>query len=228
MKTKPLKSYLYEHVARIGKALSSPKRLELLELMAQGEKSVETLTAQAGIDMRLASAHLRALREAHLVETRRDGKYIFYRLSGADVSRLWVGLREVAEEHLIELRLALTQMAGQPGSLCPESRESLLQKARTGEVLVIDVRPHSEYDAGHLPFARSMPLAELEKRLAELPPDCAIVAYCRGPFCLMSDDAVKLLRARGFAATKITDGVSEWAASGLPVEANQHAMASSS
>jgi DNA-binding transcriptional ArsR family regulator/rhodanese-related sulfurtransferase len=224
MKTKPPKSYLYEHVARIGKALSSPKRLELLELLAQGEKSVETLTAQAGIDVRLASAHLRALREAHLVETRRDGKYIFYRLSGPDVSQLWVGLREVAEEHLVELRLALTQMLSEPDSLCTESRESLLQKARSGEVFVIDVRPPSEYDAGHLPFARSMPLAELEKRLAELPPDCAIVAYCRGPFCLISDEAVTLLRAKGFAATKITDGVSEWAASGLPIETQQQTM----
>ncbi len=218
MKTKSSKSYLYEHVARIGKALSSPKRLELVELLAQGEKSVETLTAQAGIDMRLTSAHLKALREARLVETRRNGKYIHYRLSGPDVSELWVNLRNVAEEHLVEFRLALTQMTSDPSSLCSESRESLLQKARRGEVIVIDVRPPSEYDAGHLPFARSMPLPELEKRLADLPSDSTIVAYCRGPFCLMSDEAVKLLRAKGFAATKITDGVSEWAAGGLPIE----------
>lgn len=218
MKTAPTKSCLYEHVARIGKALSSPKRLELIELLAQGEKSVEALSAQAGIDMGLASAHLKALREARLVETRREGKYVHYRLSGPDVSRLWVGLRDVAEEHLVELRLALAQMASEPDSLCPESRESLLQKARRGEVCVIDVRPPGEYAAGHLPFARSMPLDELENRLADLPPDRAIVAYCRGPFCLMSDEAVKLLRARGFNARKITDGVSEWAANGLPIE----------
>lgn len=218
MKSNPPKSYLYEHVARIGKALSSPKRLELVELLAQGEKSVETLAAQAGIDMRLTSAHLKALREARLVETRRDGKYVHYRLSGADVAQLWVNLRDVAEEHLVELRLALAQMVSDPDNLCSESRESLLQKARQGEVLVIDVRPPSEYDAGHLPFARSMPLGELEKRLADLPSDRAIVAYCRGPFCLMSDAAVKLLRARGFSARKITDGVSEWAAHGLPIE----------
>lgn len=218
MKAKPTKSYLYEHVARIGKSLSSPKRLELLELLAQGEKTVETLAAQAGIDMRLASAHLKALREARLVDTRRDGKYIHYRLSGADVAQLWVALRETAEEHLVELRVALEQMASDPDSLYSESRESLLQKARQGEVVVIDVRPPAEYDAGHLPYARSMPLAELTKRLADLPAGSTVVAYCRGPFCLMSDEAVKLLRAGGFAATKITDGVSEWAASGLPVE----------
>lgn len=218
MSSRTLKSLLYDHVARIGKALSSPKRLELVELLAQGEKTVETLAAQAAIDMRLASAHLKALREARLVKTRRDGKYIYYRLSGADVAQLWVTLRETAEEHLVELRVALEQMGSQPETLSPESRESLLAKARSGEVTVIDVRPPGEFAAGHLPYARSLPLDELEKRLAELPPDRAIVAYCRGPFCLMSDEAVKLLRARGYTAHKIADGVSEWAAGGLPIE----------
>lgn len=218
MKDRELKKLLYEQVARIGKSLSSPKRLELLELLAQGEKSVETLAAQADIDMRLASAHLKALREARLVETRRDGKYIHYRLSGRDVSRLWVALRETAEEHLVELRVALEQMTSQPDALVSESRESLLEKARQGDIVVIDVRPASEFETGHLPFARSLPLDELEKRLAELPADRTIVAYCRGPFCLMSDEAVRLLRARGFVAGKISDGVSEWAAGGLPIE----------
>ncbi|GAB3469080.1 ArsR/SmtB family transcription factor [Azotobacter salinestris] len=218
MNKRSLKDLLYEQVARIGKSLASPKRLELVELLAQGEKSVETLASQAGIDMRLASAHLKALREARLVETRREGKYIYYRLSGQDVSQLWVALREVAEEHLVELRVALEQIAAQPGTLVSESRESLLEKARQGEVVVIDVRPASEFNAGHLPFARSLPLDELEQRLADLPADRTIVAYCRGPFCLMSDEAVQLLRARGFTAMKISDGVSEWAAVGLPIE----------
>lgn len=218
MDKQSVKGLLYEQVARIGKSLSSPKRLELIELLAQGEKSVEMLAAQAGIDMRLASAHLKALREARLVDTRRDGKYIYYRLSGQDVSQLWVTLRETAEAHLVELRVALEQMTAQPNTLVSESRESLLEKARQGEIVVIDVRPASEFKAGHLPFARSMPLDELEMRLADLPADRTIVAYCRGPFCLMSDEAVQLLRARGFAARKISDGVSEWAASGLPIE----------
>ena len=218
MKPTITKSYLYEHVARIGKAISSPKRLELIELLAQGEKTVETLAEQARIDMRLASAHLRALREARLVETRREGKFIHYRLSGPDVAQLWVNVREVAEEHLVELRVALDQMAASPDSLSSESRESLLTKARSGDIVVIDVRPEAEYVAGHLPFARSLPLAELEKRLADLPAGKEIVAYCRGPFCLMSDEAVKLLRQRGYTASKITDGVSEWRAGGLPIE----------
>lgn len=212
------KSYLYEHVARIGKAISSPKRLELIELLAQGEKTVETLAEQAHIDMRLTSAHLRALREARLVQTRREGKFIHYRLSGLDVARLWVNVREVAEEHLIELRLALDQIAASPDTLLSESSEGLLAKARRGDIVVIDVRPEAEYVAGHLPFARSMPLAELEKRLADLPADKEIVAYCRGPFCLMSDEAVTLLRQRGYTAHKISDGVMEWRAMGLSIE----------
>jgi rhodanese-related sulfurtransferase/DNA-binding transcriptional ArsR family regulator len=218
MKPNISKSYLYEHVARIGKAMSSPKRLELIELLAQGEKTVETLAEQARIDMRLASAHLKALREARLVETRRDGKFIHYRLSAQDVAHLWMTVREVAEEHLVELRVALEQMTSAPDALSSESRESLLGKARNGDILVIDVRPANEFAAGHLPFARSMPLSELEKRLADLPADKEIVAYCRGPFCLMSDEAVQLLRQRGYVAHKISDGVTEWLASGLPIE----------
>jgi len=216
--SKAARSWLYEQVARIGKAISSPKRLELIDLLAQGEKTVETLAEQATIDIRLASAHLKALREARLVLTRRDGKFIHYRLSGPEVAQLWLTVREVAEERLVELRVALSEMSASIEALDAESRESLLAKARNGDVLVIDVRPAAEYDAGHLPFARSMPLAELRKRLAELPPGKEIVAYCRGPFCLMSDEAVRLLRRRGFDARKISDGVTEWQASGLPLE----------
>lgn len=218
MKPNITKSSLYEHVARIGKALSSPKRLELIELLAQGEKTVDTLAQQARIDMRLASAHLKALREARMVETRREGKFIHYRLSGQDVAELWLNVRDVAEAHLLELRLALEQMSAAPDLLSSESRESLLAKARGGDIVVIDVRPESEYEAGHLPFARSMPLGELEKRLAELPAGKEVVAYCRGPFCVMSDEAVALLRMRGFSAHKISDGVTEWQAGGLPIE----------
>jgi rhodanese-related sulfurtransferase/DNA-binding transcriptional ArsR family regulator len=218
MNKRSIKDLLYEQVARIGKALSSPKRLELVEVLAQGEKTVEALSAALSIDVKLASAHLKALREARLVDSRREGKYIVYRLSGGDVAGLWVALREVAEEHLVELRVAVDRMVAHPEQLAKVERKALLDRARQGEVIVIDVRPQAEYDVAHLPFARSMPLAEIERRLAELPKRKEIVAYCRGPFCLMSDEALKLLQARGYKASKIRDGVSEWEAAGLPLE----------
>lgn len=218
MKQNATRSHLYEQVARIGKALSSPKRLEIIELLAQGEQTVDLLAQRCGIDIRLASAHLRALREARLVESSREGKFIRYRLSGPDVAELWLTLRGTAEEHLVELRVALEQMAMQPDTLLSESRESLLAKARSGDIVVIDVRPGDEFAAGHLPHTRSMPLDELEQRLADLPPGKEIVAYCRGPFCLMSDEAVRLLRARGYSARKISDGVTEWSRSGMPLD----------
>ncbi|OGT19435.1 MAG: ArsR family transcriptional regulator [Gammaproteobacteria bacterium RBG_16_57_12] len=218
MDNRSLKDLLYEQVARIGKAVSSPKRLELLGLVAQGEKSVEVLAGELSVDMKLASAHLKALKEARLVESRREGKYVVYRLSGSDVASLWVTLRQVAEAHLLELKLALERMVSDPAQLASVGRQDLLDKAQRGEIIVIDVRPYAEYQAAHLPFARSMPLAEIEQRLNELPPGKEIVAYCRGPYCLMSDEAVKLLAQRGFRVRKIADGVVEWQAAGLPVE----------
>ncbi len=218
MDNRLLKDFLYEQVARVGKALSSPKRLELLEMLAQGERAVEAVAADVGIDVKLASAHLKALKAAHLVQSRRDGKRMLYRLSGDDVAQLGVSLRGVAEEHLLELRVALQKMMAEPGRLTRIGRKDLLVQARRGEVVVLDVRPQAEFDTAHLPFARSMPLTELAQRLAELPLDVEIVAYCRGPFCLMSDEAVKLLQARGYRARKTFDGVSEWQAAGLPVD----------
>lgn len=217
MNKRTLKDLLYEQVARVGKALSSPKRLEILEMLAQGEKAVETITAEVGIDNKLASAHLKALKAAHLVQTRRDGKRIYYRLSGDDVAQLGVTLRTVAEEHLLELRMALQGMMAEPDRMVSVGRRELMAQARRGEVVVMDVRPQNEYEAAHLPHARSIPLAELAQRMAELPRDVEIVAYCRGPFCLMSDEAVKLLLAHGYRARKTSDGISEWQAAGLPL-----------
>jgi rhodanese-related sulfurtransferase/DNA-binding transcriptional ArsR family regulator len=217
MNNRDLKDLLYEQVARVGKALASPKRLEILEMLAQGEKAVETVAAAAAIDVKLASAHLKALKEARLVQTRREGKRMIYRLSGGDVAQLGVTLRQVAEEHLLELRLALQQMMAAPERMAQVGRQELLAQARRGEVVVLDVRPPDEFEAAHLPYARSIPLPELARRLAELPRDVQIVAYCRGPFCLMSDEAVKLLREHGYQARKTLDGVSEWQAAGLPL-----------
>ncbi len=216
--TNPQKSYLYEQVARIGKATSSPKRLELLELLAQGDKTVDILANELGIDIGLASAHLKTLREAQLVSAKRDGKFMVYQLAGDDVAGLWVAMREVAETHLLELQKALVTMAADPASLSGVSRAQLLEQSSRGEVVVIDVRPRIEFDAAHLPFAQSMPLEELEARLADLPFDKEIVAYCRGPYCVMSDKAVAMLSAKGYTVRKIRDGVSEWQAAGMALE----------
>ncbi len=225
MNKRALKDGLYEQVARIGKAVSSPKRLELLELLAQGEKTVEMLTHELSIDTKLASAHLKCLREARLVTTRRDGKHVVYRLSGDDVADLWVQLRQVAEQHLLELQRALDQMKAAQEPLTPVGRKALLEQVRRGDVILIDVRPSIEYETAHLPHARSMPLAELERRLSELPKNREIVAYCRGPFCLFADEAVHLLAARGYRVRKLADGVSEWRAAGLPLQTANSAAA---
>lgn len=218
MDKRTLKDLLYEHVARIGKAVASPKRLELLELLAQGEKSVDALSVELSIDIKLTSAHLKALKEARLVTSRREGKFMVYQLTGNDVAGLWVKLRQVAEEHLLELRQALDQMVSDPTQLTTLDRQTLMDQASQGDVVVIDVRPSAEYAVGHLPFARSMPVAEIEQRLAELPTDKTIVAYCRGPFCLFSQEAYQLLSARGYRVAKLLDGVSEWQAAGFAIE----------
>lgn len=218
MKKREVKNLLYEQVARIGKAVSSPKRLELLELLAQGEKTVEVLATELSIDVKLASAHLKALKAARLVEHRREGKYMVYRLSGEDVAQLWVTLRLVAEEHLVELQLALQKMVAAPEQLTQASRKELLAQAKRGEIIMLDVRPEEEYAVAHLPYARSMPLSEIERRLAELPKGHEIVAYCRGPFCLFSEEAQQLLKRKGYRVRKLLDGVAEWQAAGMPLE----------
>lgn len=213
-----LKDLLYEQVARLAKAAASPKRLELIELLCQGEKSVDTLARDAQIDVKLASAHLKQLRAARLVDTRRDGKYVLYRLADEAVAALWVNLRQLAEERMVELQMGLRSLAKSPGSLERLDRDTLLKKARRGEVVIIDVRPVPEYRAGHLPYARSLPLPELRRRLAQLPKGRPVVAYCRGPFCLMAGKAVELLRSKGYQAVRLEDGVAEWRVHGFPVE----------
>lgn len=223
MNKRQLKDLLYEQVARIGKAVSSPKRLELLELLAQSEKTVEMLAEELSVDVKLTSAHLKALREARLVSARREGKNVVYRLNGSHVSGLWVHLREVAEQNLLELQQALKHMKADPELLAPVGRKALLEQARRGDVLIIDVRPAEEYETAHLPHARSIPLTELKQRLSELPKNREIVAYCRGPFCLFAEEAVALLSARGYRVRKIADGVSEWRAAGLPLESSSAA-----
>ena len=213
-----VKDRLYEQVSRIGKALASPNRLELVELLCQGEKSVETLAQQADISVKLASAHLKELRAARLVGSRKDGRYVIYRLSDPGVAELWVSLRAAAEERLLELQMALRSLVTAGTELVGVDRNVILKQAREGAVVIIDVRPGKEFEAGHLPYARSLPLSELRKRLKELPKDKPLVAYCRGPFCMMANEALALLLKQGYWAFKLDDGVAEWRAKGLPVE----------
>ena len=220
MKTsREIKNVLYELVARIAKAMASPKRLELLELLCQAPKSVDMLARESDITVNLASAHLKELRANRLVATERQGKNVIYRLASPEIARFWVALRMLAEDRLFELQEAMRERGASDLAWHGENRTALLRKARKGEVVVLDVRPRREYDEQHLPFARSLPLAELRARLADLPKDKPIVAYCRGPFCLMSDEAVTLLAKRGFQVSKLADGVSEWLAAGMPLEA---------
>ena len=212
-----VKNLLYEQVARIGKAVSSPKRLELIEILCQGEKKVEELAAAADISVKLASAHLKELKAARLVEGRREGKNIFYRVVDAQVADLWVMLRALAEERLLELQAAMRDLVTRPGELAALGGRELLAQAKRGEVLVLDVRPSDEYETAHLPYARSIPLAELKSRLEEIPTDKPVVAYCRGPFCLMAKEAVEWLNCKGRLAARLETGVAEWRAQGLPL-----------
>lgn len=205
-----IKDALFEQVARIGKAVSSPKRLELIGLLCQAPKPVETLARETAISVKLASAHLKELRNAHLVDTERSGKQIIYRIATPEVPRFLTLMRTLAEDRLFELQDALRNIAASAEEWRPESRKELLRKAKDGEVTVIDVRPQSEYDTKHIPFARSIPIDELRARLAELPKDKPVVAYCRGPYCLMSADAVALLKEHGFVAYRLPESVTEF------------------
>lgn len=217
MTNRKLKNLLYEQVARIGKAVSSSRRLELIEVLSQGEKSVEQLAAATDISVKLASAHLKELRSARLAEARREGKHIYYRLMDTQVAELWVMLRQLAEGRLLELQAAMKDMVSHPQELAPVEGKVLLAQAKRGDVVVIDVRPDAEYQTAHLPHARSIPLVELKARLGEIPKRKPIVAYCRGPFCLMAKEAVALLNKNGFKASRLEQGVAEWRARGLPL-----------
>lgn len=212
-----LKNALYEQVARIGKAVASPKRLELIEVLCQGAKSVEQLAIEVGISIKLASAHLKELKAARLVEGRREGRNIYYSLMDEQVAELWVMLRALSETRLLELQAAMKKLVARPEELYPVTGAELLAQAESGEVTVIDVRPIEEFDTAHFPHARSLPLSELKNRIKELPIDRPIVAYCRGPFCLMAKEAVALLREHGLQAARVEEGVAEWRTHGLSV-----------
>ena len=213
------KTALLTQFARIAKALGNPARLELLDLLTQAERSVEELAAAAGMPVGNTSAQLRALHAAGLVTYRRAGTRIYYRITGDDVAGLYRAIREVARTHLPDAEAARSAYLGSDEPAEAVSREELMRRAATGEVLVIDVRPAAEYAAGHIPGAVSVPLEDLPARLGALPDAAEIVAYCRGSYCVLARDAVRQLRAGGRDARHLADGMLEWQLDGLPVEA---------
>jgi rhodanese-related sulfurtransferase/biotin operon repressor len=213
-----MKTQVYQQIARVAQALASDARLQILELVAQGERSVESLASMTGLSMANCSKHLQALRQAGLVIARKEGLRVYYSLSGDDISRLLSALRSVAEQRVAEVERLLRTWLAHRDEMEPIPGAELLERARKGLVTVLDVRPPEEYAAGHLPGAINVPVDKLESYLSKLPKRKEVVAYCRGPYCLMSFDAVETLRKRGWKARRLQDGFPEWRAAGLPIE----------
>jgi rhodanese-related sulfurtransferase len=217
MSHRDFKDPLYEQFARVGHAVASPKRIELLDLLAQGPKSVETLADETATPVKNTSAHLRVLRHARLVDTRRDGTHIHYRLADDGVVHLLRALQALAHRRLVEVQQVASLYIAKRDELQPVTLQELRRLMRAGDVTVIDVRPKGEYAAGHVPGALSIPVAELKRRLGELPKRKEVVAYCRGPYCVYSAEAVTLLRKHGFRARRTDEGLPDWRAEGWPV-----------
>ncbi len=212
------KNSIYEQFARVAKALASPRRIELVELLAQGPRTVEALGRLSDMSLANTSAHLQVLRAAGLVEATKEGLYVTYRLADPKVAELLLSIRKLAEARLAEVAKITRDFLAENALLEPVDEPALRRKVRRGEVTVLDVRPPEEYEAAHIPGALSVPLPELARRLSELPRRREVVAYCRGPYCVLAVEAVKLLRRKGFAAARLEDGVLDWAALGLPLE----------
>ena len=216
-----LKTAIYEQIARLGQATASPNRLELLDLLSQGPRTVEALAHQTGHSVATTSHHLQVLRRARLVEAEKAGLYVTYRLADPRVGEFFLELRRLAESRLAEVQHVTRQYLEERGALEAVDNDELVRRVRDGEVTVIDVRPREEYVAGHIPGAISVPLADLPKRIGELRKRRDIVAYCRGPYCVMALDAVDVLRRKGFRAHRLEQGVPEWRAQGWRVEAGE-------
>ncbi|HZC05194.1 MAG TPA: metalloregulator ArsR/SmtB family transcription factor [Ktedonobacterales bacterium] len=211
------KASLYSELGRIGKALASPQRLELLDLLGQGEWIVEDLAREAALSLANTSRHLQVLRQARLVEARKAGRFVYYRLADAVVFDLWRTLRVTGERQLAEVERLLSIYQRDPATLEPLTRSELRIRLSAGKVIALDVRPAGEFAQGHITGALSIPFDQLEARLAELTSDREIVAYCRGPYCLFAHDALDLLNVHGYQARQLKDGYSEWRAAQLPV-----------
>lgn len=212
------KDALFGEFAAVGKALAAPKRLEILDLLAQGPRSVDALARAVGVGLSTCSAHLQVLRSAGLVTTRREGTWVFYALAGDDVAVLFDAVRRVAQAHRPGTEVARRAFVG-PDDVEAVEREDLLRRVADGSAVVLDVRPRAEYDGGHLPGAVHIPIEDLPARIDELPADREVVAYCRGAYCVLATDAARLLRARGRRARRTRDGVLEWRLAGVPLDA---------
>lgn len=211
------KDSVYEQLARMGKATSAPKRLELLDLLCQGPRTVEVLAREAAVTVANASQHLQVLRAARLVEAEKRGLFVEYRVANEQVCDFFLSLRSLAESRLAEVEQVTRAYFSERGGMEPVASEELLRRVRNGEVTVLDVRPSEEYRAGHIPGAVSVPVAQLKARLKDLPKDREVVAYCRGPYCVMAVEAVELLRKKGFTAHRLEKGVAELKARGWRV-----------
>jgi rhodanese-related sulfurtransferase len=219
------KDEVYEQIARISKAAAAPKRLELLDLLSQGPRTVEVLAGLAAITVGNASQHLKILRAARLVDAQKQGLYVEYRLADAEVANFFVALRTLAQSRLAEVERITREYLERRNALEAVEGEELVRRVRSGAVTVIDVRPVEEYRAGHIPGARSIPMTELAARLQEVPKDREVVAYCRGPYCVMAVEAVDLLRRQGFAAHRMEQGVADWRARGWRIASPRRAGA---
>ena len=217
MGSRDAKDALFEAQAGVAKALASGRRAEIIDVLAQGERSVDDIAAELDQSVANTSHHLRTLARAGLLHSRRDGTRILYRLASEDVAQLWTAIRDIAAQHVTGIQDLARAYLGRDDGLEPVSRAELARRVHDGAVLVLDVRPWPEYLAGHVSGARSMPIAELERELDRLPRDVDVVAYCRGPYCVYADEAVRALRAHGVSARRLEDGFPEWRRAGLPV-----------
>ena len=214
----PPKKLLFQHFARVAKGLAHSSRLELLEALAQGERSVDILAQACAMPISNTSHHLQILRDSGLLVSRKEGLQVFYRLADDEVLRTISGMRRIAERHSAEVERIVREHFGKRDRLTPVRRDELLKRVKKGETMVIDVRPAGEFSAGHIPGSVNIPIEALPRHLKKLPKDQEIVAYCRGPYCLLAFEAVEQLRKKGFRARRLEDGFPEWKAEDLPVE----------
>ena len=216
--SRQFKDAIYGQLARIAKSLGSGPRLEMLDILCQGPRTVEALAGEVGQSVANTSHHLQVLRRARLVETERQGVHVTYHLADDEVCVFFLALRRLAESRLLEIEEVMREFLQSRDAMQPVDRDELVERIRNDEVTVLDVRPYEEYRAGHIPGALSVPLDDLDRRMAELPLDREVVAYCRGPYCVLAIEAVERLRGRGYRASRLEEGIPEWRARGLPVE----------